>query len=98
DPFVLRTHGAWYAYGTGPEGDAAAVDAAGRAFEVRRSEDFVTWRTVGHALRTPALPPPDDPAEQRTWWAPEVIRLAGRLHLYYSTGVEDRGHRIRVAA
>ena len=65
DPFVLRTHGAWYAYGTGPEGDAPVTSDRGMAFEIRRSEDFVTWRTVGYALRTPDLPPPGDPLERR---------------------------------
>src|SRR5829696_6207621 len=92
DPFVLRTHGAWYAYGTGPEGNAAVTSSRGMAFEIRRSDDFATWRTVGHALRTPDLPLPADPAEQRKWWAPEVIALGDRLYLYYSTGIEDRGH------
>jgi arabinan endo-1,5-alpha-L-arabinosidase len=97
DPFVLRTHGAWYAYGTGPEGDAAVTSARSMAFEIRKSDDFVTWHTVGYALRTPDLPLPDDPAERRKWWAPEVIAFGDRLYLYYSTGIEDRGHRIRVA-
>ena len=57
----------------------------------------MTWRTVGRALRKPDLPRPDEPAEHRTWWAPEVVALGGRLYLYYSTGIEDRGHQIRVA-
>ncbi|HET7830763.1 MAG TPA: glycoside hydrolase family 43 protein [Candidatus Limnocylindrales bacterium] len=96
DPFVMRAGDAWYAYGTGPEGDAADVVHDG-AFEVRRSDDFVTWRRLGFALRTPDLPPPEVPGEHRKWWAPEVAELDGRWYLYYSTGIEDRGHRIRVA-
>ena len=96
DPFVLRADGAWYAYGTGRD-DGGPDRAPGFAFEVRRSEDFVTWRAVGHALRTPELPRPSDRAAHRTWWAPEVHAWDGRLYLYYSTGIEDRDHQIRVA-
>jgi beta-xylosidase len=96
DPFVMRLGDAWFAYGTGPDGGAGAA-GRGLAFEVRRSTDFVHWEPLGHALRTPDLPPPDDPSDHREWWAPEVIALEGRLYLYYSTGIEDRDHRIRVA-
>lgn len=85
DPFVLRSGDAWFAYGTDPE------SAADEVFEVLRSEDLVHWRSLGYAMRR---------QERRAGgqhWAPEVAERDGRFLLYYSTGIEDRDHRIRVA-
>ncbi|HEX5829267.1 MAG TPA: glycoside hydrolase family 43 protein [Candidatus Limnocylindrales bacterium] len=96
DPFVMRHGDRWYAYGTGREGGAAAAER-GRVFEVRRSGDLVHWESLGHALETPDLPPPEQPGEHREYWAPELAWIDARLYLYYSTGIEDRGHVIRVA-
>jgi beta-xylosidase len=84
DPFVLA-HGGWYyAYGTDTLLDAP------RAFEVLRSRDLVTWTSLGRCLgnleRT-----------SRDYWAPEVAVEDGTFYLYYSVGVGDRGHSIRVA-
>jgi len=87
DPFVLAPgdeDGGYVAFGTG-----RLVD--GLAFEVLRSDDLVTWRSVGGAL----VPPP---AELGTdLWAPEVIGADGRWWMYYSVGHADVGHRLRVA-
>lgn len=83
DPFVLRHDGWYYAYGTNE-----AVEAD-RAFEVLRSRDLVSWTSLGRVLagieRTP-----------RDYWAPEVAFEGGEFFLYYSVGVEDTGHRLRV--
>ena len=97
DPFVLRIGDTWFAYGTGRYGDAPAVESGDRVFEARMSRDLVHWEPLGCVLDPPDLPPPDDPAEHREFWAPEVALIDGRLHLYYSTGIEDRGHQLRVA-
>ena len=97
DPFVLRVGDVWYAYGTGPEGDAAVVAATGRAIEIRRSTDLVTWTSLGPGLVVPDLGPPPAPPDHRQYWAPEVAPIDGVFHLYYSTGIEDRGHHLRVA-
>ena len=84
DPFVLRTGGRYVAYGTG-----AIVD--GRAFEVLVSSDLVSWRPAGGALELlPASAGTD-------YWAPEVAEHDGRWWMYYSIGVGDRGHHLRVA-
>lgn len=84
DPFVLR-HGDWYyAYGTDSSIDAAV------AFEVLRSRDLVTWDSLGRCL-------PGITRTSRDYWAPEVAEVDGRFYLYFSVGVEDRDHRIRVA-
>jgi beta-xylosidase len=84
DPFVLRHGDTYYAYGTDTEHDL------GGAFEVLESHDLVAWRSLGRCLgritRT-----------SRDYWAPEVATAAGRFYLYYSVGVGDRDHRIRVA-
>jgi beta-xylosidase len=99
DPFLVRDGATWYAYGTGLAGDAAAADEHNRVFEVRRSRDLVTWETLGCSLEPPPdLPEPQLPGEHREFWAPEVVERDGRWLMYYSTGILDRGHRLRVAA
>jgi beta-xylosidase len=97
DPFVLRHGDTWYAYGTGPEGDAAAAENDGRVFDIRRSTDLVRWERLGCALEALNLPPLEEP-DRYEYWAPEVVEAEGRFLMYYSMGIQDRGHRIRVAA
>jgi arabinan endo-1,5-alpha-L-arabinosidase len=83
DPFVLALpDGGYAAYGTG-----AMVD--GRAFEVLRSPDLTRWERVGGALE-----PLGEPTD---YWAPEVAWHDGSFWLYYSAGVGDQGHLVRVA-
>ncbi len=85
DPFVLEHDGRYYAYGTGP------ASATGPAFEILRSDDLVTWESLGHAIT------PVDGLATGDHWAPEVAERDGTFYLYFSAGVEDRAHRIRVA-
>ncbi len=87
DPFVLKTGGQYYAYGTGP----ATED--GRAFPVLRSSDLVHWELVGGALE-----PLQNPSALN-YWAPEVAQKDGRFYLFYSasTTQSDEHHRLRVA-
>lgn len=84
DPFVLAHDGWYYAYGTDNTTESP------RAFEVLRSPDLVSWTSLGRCL-------PDLVRTSRDYWAPEVVEVDGRFHLYYSVGVEDRDHAIRVA-
>ena len=84
DPFVLRVGDGYVAYGTG-----RIVD--GRAFEVLRSSDLVHWTSVGGALEPPA------DLDATDFWAPEVAAHDGRWFMYYSGGVGDAGHLLRVA-
>jgi beta-xylosidase len=84
DPFVLATGGGFVAYGTGSL-------VGGRAFEVLRSDDLVTWRSLGGALE------PLPPAAGTDYWAPEVAERDGAWWMYYSVGAGDRGHHLRVA-
>lgn len=87
DPFVLRSDGSYYAYGTG----AKPLEPDGRAFPILRSEDLVNWHSVGGAVR----PVPGATA----YWAPEVAENEGKFYLYYSAafGGSDESHGLRVA-
>jgi GH43 family beta-xylosidase len=85
DPFVLRHDDAWYAYGT------RIPALPDRVLEVLRSRDMVRWESLGGALDRVDAPTAKD------YWAPEVAAIDGRWYLYYSTGVGDRHHRLRVA-
>ncbi len=83
DPFVVHDGEQYVAIGTG-----AVVD--GRVFEVLTSPDLVTWTSVGGALEAPDGLGSD-------FWAPEAAEHEGRWYLYYSVGVGDTGHHLRVA-
>jgi beta-xylosidase len=85
DPFVLRHGDRYFAYGTND------LDANGRAFEILESPDLVHWTTVARALDAV------DGLDPRDHWAPEVAELDGRFYMYFSAGVSDRDHKIRVA-
>lgn len=85
DPFVLRHRGTYFAYGTG----TARHDD--HVFEILRSTDLVTWTSAGHAMTAVDGLAPED------HWAPEVAERDGRFYLYFSVGVGDRHHSIRVA-
>lgn len=84
DPFVLRVDDRYYAYGTrDPQSPGP--------FDVLVSPDLVDWERLGSALE--ALTTPD----ARDYWAPEVVFDGERFYMYYSAGVGDVGHHIRVA-
>lgn len=88
DPFVIRAEGAYHAYATDmlPSGD--------RVIGLMRSDDLVSWTPLAPALERPPL----DRTEADEFWAPEVAEMGGRFYMYYSTGVADTRHSIRVAA
>ncbi|HEY0444318.1 MAG TPA: family 43 glycosylhydrolase, partial [Candidatus Limnocylindrales bacterium] len=87
DPYVLAHEGTYWAYGTGP---SHGIEDA-RVFQILRSDDLAHWTPAGRALERLAAPTPG------TYWAPEVVEDRGIFYMYYSVGVEDRGHAIRVA-
>lgn len=87
DPFVLRVADAYFAYGT------QIPARPGRVFQVLRSLDLIHWEELDGALERIDLPTAVD------YWAPEVaLGQDGRFYLYYSTGMEDRFHRLRVSS
>lgn len=83
DPFVFRHAGLYYAIGTGPA-------AGGRELPMLRSPDFFRWEPIGWALERP-------PVEGDCYWAPEIAYWKGLFYLYYSVGMADKGHQLRVA-
>jgi GH43 family beta-xylosidase len=85
DPFVLNHEGWYYAYGTNN------VASESRAFEVLRSTDLVQWESRGRVLAV------SDSLAAQDHWAPEVAVHEGRFYMYFSAGIEDRDHHLRVA-
>lgn len=92
DPFVLRTRGEYYAYGTAETLERRA-DGRAAAFQILRSHDLVHWEPAGAALELTAE------ESTRAYWAPEVAEHEGRFYLYYSSAPASRDelHRLRVA-
>ena len=88
DPFVLRAEdGRYVMYGTTPS------LPGGRAFQLLVSDDLASWSDAGGALTVPEGTPPGT-----EYWAPEVAHAGGRYWMYYSRGVGDTGHQLRVAS
>lgn len=85
DPFVLRVGDRYFAYGTNN------AEHNSQAFEILESADLVHWRSVGRALEAV------DDLDARDHWAPEVAHRDGLFYMYFSAGVDDREHRIRLA-
>lgn len=86
DPFVLRWKDRYFAYGTD------MVPHAERVVGLLRSRDLVEWESLGAALERPLVL-----ADADQFWAPEVVAVGGRFFMYYSAGLGDTHHRIRVA-
>jgi beta-xylosidase len=90
DPFVLKTGGDYYAYGTGSSvGDDLSN---GRMFPVLHSKDLAHWEFVGGALQ------PLSDFASTAYWAPEVAERDGKFYMYYSaaTGAGDEGRQGKV--
>ncbi len=89
DPFVWEFGGEYFAIGTGER------EAEGRpsemVFPLLRSSDFKCWRYTGRALLRP------DHSLGTHFWAPEVAFHNGRFFLYYSVGIGDKNHQLRVS-
>ena len=87
DPFVLGTETGWTMYGSAP---AALPD--GRVFQTLHSDDLVSWTDTGGALE-----PLAGAVDGTEYWAPEVAFADGAYWMYYSAGVGDKNHHLRVA-
>ncbi len=88
DPFVLRVGDEWFAFGTGAAYDSTQAEGE---FLVLKSSNLTQWSPLGPAL----FPPPE--FKGHTFWAPEVAFCDGLYYMYYSVGIGDKGHQIRVA-
>jgi beta-xylosidase len=86
DPFVLKTGGEYWAYGTGPGSD-------GREIPILHSKDLVHWESRGAAIVPPSH------LVGGSFWAPEVAEHKGNFYLYYSGSAmgDDAAQRLRVA-
>jgi beta-xylosidase len=93
DPFVWLHDGIYYAVGTTVAESEGRVDEVCEAqiFPLLRSPDLVNWTRLGNALIRP------DRELGDTFWAPEVAFHDGVFFMYYSVGLEDKGHQLRVA-
>ena len=91
DPFILRWHGRYYAYGTGES--AGNVPAGQPVFPLLSSEDLVRWEEKGGVLLAREADGP------RAYWAPVVAERDGVFYLYYSSAPagRDEDHRLQVA-
>jgi beta-xylosidase len=73
DPMVMRSGGAWFAYGS-----ATGWEEGGRAFPILRSTDLRHWRFVTDALiHAPGWSSGD-------LWGPSVLFWRGRYLLFYN--------------
>jgi beta-xylosidase len=85
DPFVFSSGGEYFAVGTGPTGDPATE------LPMLRSKNLRSWESLGGALLR-SRPPGSH------HWAPEVAEHDGVFYMYYSVGVSDERHELRVAS
>lgn len=83
DPFVLAYRGLYFAYGTAPSTGVMQ-------FPILCSSNLRDWERVGWALDPQGL-------DSSTYWAPEVVEVDGCFYMYYSAGIQDKRHQIRVA-
>ena len=87
DPFVLKVHGRYYAYGTDQREHVPTGD---RVFPVLASPDLAHWQQAGHALQALGAP-------YYRYWAPEVSVRNGIFLLYYAVHAAEFQAGIRVA-
>lgn len=90
DPFVWEHKGEYFAIGTGER--EANGHPSEMVFPLLHSRDFAKWQPAGRAMLRP------DPALGMNFWAPEVAFADGKFWLYYSVGIGDKRHQLRVAS
>jgi arabinan endo-1,5-alpha-L-arabinosidase len=79
DPAIFKDGDTYYLYST----DVKVGGAPGAGGQMRSSKDLIAWKWEGRALD-------GVPAEAQAWsnatgiWAPDIIKLGGTYHLYYS--------------
>ncbi|KPL16177.1 MAG: hypothetical protein AMS26_05640 [Bacteroides sp. SM23_62] len=90
DPCMMYDNGFYYLFATGKADD-------GRFIPIHRTTDFVHWEFIRGAVER---------GSERDWnykhfWAPEVIKLNGKWHLYYtaspSHSPRNSGNRVGLA-
>ena len=89
DPYSWQLGDEYYAIGTGRA--EACGDPSDRVFPLLHSPDLRQWELAGSALTRLAGSYGD------TYWAPEVAFENGLFFLFYSVGMADKAHHLRVA-
>jgi beta-xylosidase len=89
DPFVWQSGGEYFAIGTGER--EANGHPSEMIFPLLRSKNFKTWRRAGRALLRP------EHSLGTHFWAPEIVFQDGKFFLYYSVGLAESNHQLRVA-
>ncbi len=90
DPFILKSGGEYFLFATGKAQD-------GRFLPIYRSKDLINWSFVRGAVSRGD----EGSWNRRNFWAPEVILLGGKYHLYYTAmpdgTPENTGNRVGLA-
>jgi len=90
DPCMIYNDGYYYLFATGGSED-------GRAIPIHRTTDFVNWEFVRGAVEKGS----ETDWNFKHFWAPEVIKLNGKWHLYYTAtpkvSPRNSGNRIGLA-
>jgi beta-xylosidase len=90
DPCVIKENGRYYLYATGGAED-------GRFIPIYKSNDLINWTFVRGAV----MRGPEGAWNRRNFWAPEVIKLNGKYHLYYTASLDNTpantGNRVGLA-
>lgn len=85
DPYVLKTKGKYYLYGT---------SAANTGFKVWESIDLINWEEQGFAFNKFEE---GNEWGQSDFWAPEVINYNNKYYMIYSARASDGHLKIAVA-
>ena len=76
DPVIIKEGNRWYLYYTG------------FGLPMKRSEDGVTWRDIGHVFdRNPEWHREFVPTGSGNIWAPDIALFRGTCYLYYSKSI-----------
>ncbi|MHC4396322.1 MAG: glycoside hydrolase family 43 protein [Planctomycetota bacterium] len=90
DPCIIKDNGWYYLFATGRAED-------GRFIQIYKSNDLTNWNFVRGAVARGA----EGSWNRRNFWAPEVIKLNGKYHLYYTGSLEhtpkNTGNRVGLA-
>lgn len=81
DPCIMFNDGYYYLFATGSAED-------GRFIPIHRTLDFVNWEFVRGAVNRGA----ETDWNYKHFWAPEVIKLNNKWHLYYTASPKESPH------
>lgn len=104
DPAVIRHEGVYYAYGTEDFGEWKPSDDPLEnlslivSVPILKSDDLIKWYFAGEAFTGPKKP--SWGSNGANVWAPDVIKIGSKFHMYYSLsnwGDPDPGIGLAIA-